>query len=430
MPEALTRTESHVELSLNRALGPFEHLIWLVDRWTPRHFVLVARIEGGSVSAEDLNRALIEVQRRHPALRTVIDVDEKGNPHFAPCSAPIRLKVIPRTDQRHWLQEAEKQLATPFEPGEGPLLRAALVQGDSVAEIVFAVHHSIGDGVSAMYLVRDLLEAMEGYTLEPLPPRLSLEDSIFGTEAVPNHPAPNSPICTAAPTDLESLERPVLQTLAIGSTELEQVLARCRVENTTLQGALLAAVLLSLPAQDTLQCMSPVNIRSLGSVHPDDFGLYISSGMASLDRTSPRDFWSLARSARQQVVRAFDRQVLKAKADAMAAVVAGRPSPQFMYEQVWRNIGYDAVLTNLGVFPAMPKVKRFRVTAVYPVLTDELKPTLAVATVAAGVSITMAGTPAMTRLLPDIIDLLRRNVAVEIGAPGTGGVPERDRHSL
>jgi hypothetical protein len=114
MPGALTRTESQVELSLTRTLGPFEHLIWLVDRWTPRHFVLVARIEGGSVSPEDLNRALIEVQRRHPALRTVIDVDERGNPHFVPCSAPIRLKVISRTDQRRWLQEAEQQLATPL----------------------------------------------------------------------------------------------------------------------------------------------------------------------------------------------------------------------------------------------------------------------------------------------------------------------------
>ena len=406
MPGALTRTQSHVELSLTRALGPFEHLIWLVDRWTPRHFVLVARIEGSSVSAEDLSRALTEVQRRHRALRTVIEADEWGNPHFVPCSAPIRLEVIPRTDQRHWLQEAEKQLATPFEPGEGPLLRAALVQGDSVAEIVLAVHHSIGDGASAMYLVRDLLEAMEGYTLEPLPPRPSLEESVFGTGAVPSHPAPTSPISTATPPGLESLERPVLQTLAIGSTELEQVLARCRMENATLQGALLAAVLLSLPAQDTLQCLSPVNIRSLGSVRPDDFGLYISSGMASLDRTSPRDFWSLARSARQQVVRAFDRQVLKAKADAMAAVVAGRPSPQSLYEQVWRNIGYDAVLTNLGVFPAIPKMNRFRVTAVYPVLSDELKPTLAVATAATGVSITMAGTPATTRLLQGIFDLL------------------------
>jgi hypothetical protein len=77
-----------------------------------------------------------------------------------------------------------------------------------------------------------------------------------------------------------------------------------------------------------------------------------------------------------------------------------------LYEQVWRNIGYDAVLTNLGVFPAIPKMNRFRVTAVYPVLSDELKPTLAVATAATGVSITMAGTPATTRLLQGIFDLL------------------------
>src|SRR6516165_228968 len=109
MPGATTTTESHVELSLTRTLGPFEHLIWLVDQWTPHYFVLVAHIEGSSVSAEGLSRALMEVQRRHPALRTAIDVDERENPHFVPCSAPIGLEVIQRTDQRHWLQEAEKQ---------------------------------------------------------------------------------------------------------------------------------------------------------------------------------------------------------------------------------------------------------------------------------------------------------------------------------
>lgn len=409
MPEVLATTESHVGLSLTRTLGPFEHLIWLVDRWMPRHFILVARIEGSSVSEDDLSRALLQAQLRHPALRTVIDVDERGNPHFGPCSAPIKLKVIPRTDERHWLQETEKELSTPFAPGEGPLLRAALVQGDAVSEVVLAVHHSIGDGVSAMYLVRDLLEAMEGYELQPLPPSPSLEELVLGTGAVPDDQAPTPPISTAASPDLERLERPVLQTLAIGAPELERILARCRVENATLQGALLAAVLLSLPAQETLQCLSPVNIRTLSSLGPDDFGLYISSGMASLDRKGPRDFWSLARSARQQVVRALDRQVLNAKAVATAAVVAGTPSPQSVYEQVWRNIGYDAVLTNLGVFPTMPKVNRFRVTAVYPLLSDDLKPTLAVATTATGMCITMSAAPAMTGLLPSGIDLLRRN---------------------
>jgi hypothetical protein len=181
MPGALITTKEPAELNLTRALGPFEHLIWLVDQRTPLRVVLVVRIEGSSVSAKDLSSALL-AQRRHPMLRTAIQANENGEPNFVPSSAPIPLRVIQRTDQLQWLREAEALSSIPFEPGDSPLLRAALVQGEAVSELILVAHHSIGDGVSAMYLVRDLLESMEGYKLEPLPPRPSLEESVFGIE--------------------------------------------------------------------------------------------------------------------------------------------------------------------------------------------------------------------------------------------------------
>jgi hypothetical protein len=251
---------------------------------------------------------------------------------------------------------------------------------------------------------------MEGYKLEPLAPRPSLEEVVFGIEQAPDGRAPVPAFSSRPSQALEHLQGPVLKTMEIGSRELEQILARCRAANTTLHGALLAAVLLSLPPRENLQCLSPVNIRRLSSLGVDDFGLYISSGMASLDRETPRDFWSLARDARWQVLQALDPQVLNAKTAAMAGAVAGGPSPQSVFEHVWRNFGYDAVLTNLGVFPDLPKVKRFRVTAVYPVLSDASKPAIALATAPTGVCLTIAAAPPMNGLLPSIIDLLRRNV--------------------
>jgi hypothetical protein len=397
-------------MRLTRTLGPFEHLIWLVDQWTPLRVVLVVRIEGNTVSAEDLNSALLQAQHRHPILRTAIFRNERDEPHFVPNSAPIPLRVVQRIDQLQWLQEAEALSATPFEPGDAPLLRAALVQGEAVSELILVAHHSIGDGVSAMYLVRDLLESMEGYHLEPLPPRPSLEEFVFGIGAAPNGQAPVRTICSGASQALERPQRPVLQSAEIGSRELEHILTRCRAANTTMQGALLAAVLLSLPTQENLQCLSPVNLRNLSTVGAEDLGLYISSGMASLERKTPRDFWSLARAARRQVLQALDPQALNAKTAAMAGAVAGGPSPQSVYEQVWRNFGYDAVLTNLGRFPNLPRVNRLRVTAVYPLLSDDSKPAFAVATASTGTYITMAGEPATARLLPSVIDLLRRTI--------------------
>lgn len=40
MGEAMMVQGESVHLQMHRKLGPFEHLLWLVDQWTPRHFIL------------------------------------------------------------------------------------------------------------------------------------------------------------------------------------------------------------------------------------------------------------------------------------------------------------------------------------------------------------------------------------------------------
>ena len=73
----------------------------------------------------------------------------------------------------------------PLEPGDQPLLRVVLVQGEAVSELILVVHHSIGDGVSAMYLVRDLLRSMEGHELEELSPRPALDNLLNSAVTAP-----------------------------------------------------------------------------------------------------------------------------------------------------------------------------------------------------------------------------------------------------
>jgi hypothetical protein len=190
---------------------------------------------------------------------------------------------------------------------------------------------------------------------------------------------------------------------------LDRILSRCPQEGTTFHGVLLSAFLLSLPGQETLPCLGPINVRKLSPNVIDDFGLYISSGMATLDRNTTPDFWSLARSARQQVMQAFNPQALHAKAVAMASVVAGRPNPETAYEQAWRGIGYNAVLTNLGKFPDMPKRKRLRVTAAYTILSPELEPVVAVTTADQCAYITVSSPPELVGHLSKFLDLLRQH---------------------
>jgi hypothetical protein len=392
-------------LQMHRKLGALEHLLWLVDQWTPRHFVLVARVEGGSISAEDMTLALLHAQHRHPILRASILVNG-GRPEFHPSDAPIELRIVQRTSGTQWLQEVETQLALPFGPNDQPLLRVVLVQGEAISELILVVHHSIGDGVSAMFLLRDLLECLEGNQLKELLPRNALEELLESGETMVAGP-PASPVSQVVKRN-ERPQKGLLQVFEIGPSELSRILDRSRREGTTFQGALLASVLLSMPEEDAVHCLAPINVRRIIPPIAEDFGLYISSGLATLDRNVAMDFWSLARNARAQVMQAFDRVALQAKAAAMASVVAAKPSPQTVYEQVWRSGSYNAVLTNLGRFPDTPKLKHFRVTAVYPILSPELEPVIAVATTDQRAYITVSSPPSIADFSSRFLELMKR----------------------
>ena len=61
------------------------------------------------------------------------------------------------------------ELATPFNPSRAPLIRALLIQGVRDAAFMLVAHHSIADGVSLAYAIRDTLDALAGRFLRPLP---------------------------------------------------------------------------------------------------------------------------------------------------------------------------------------------------------------------------------------------------------------------
>src|SRR6516165_12604407 len=99
--------------NLTRQLGAFEHLLWAIDPWTPRHFVLVARIEG--LIVDRLYNAMGKAQRRHPALRVCIHSDASASPRFVSTNAMVPLRVIERASEMHWQREVQAELEMPFQ---------------------------------------------------------------------------------------------------------------------------------------------------------------------------------------------------------------------------------------------------------------------------------------------------------------------------
>jgi hypothetical protein len=274
------------ECDLTRRLGTFEHFLWATDKWTPRHFVIVARIEG-------------ELQ-------------------------PVSLAhALAHAQQRHARQEPRPLAAPP-----------------------------------------------------------SLEELVIHQGALPS----TSPASGRSDAKLYRPCQPLILSFEIEPRETATILTRCREEQTTLQGALMAAAMMSLD-QPFARCLVPINLRPLCPSIDDDFGLYISSGMASFRHDDAVDFWPLARHARAQLASAFDAEALQGRFARLSALLAAHHDPQSIYEAYRQGVTFDVVVSNLGKFPASRQTNALRVMALYMLLNTELEPSIAGTTVEGRMSV-------------------------------------------
>jgi hypothetical protein len=170
-----------------RPLGTMERSLWLFDHTHPTHFALAAEIEGPTTLAA-WRSALDAVQLRHPFFSVCIEEDEKGSLSFrrvAGTQIPLRV-VSTKNATSRWEREIERELATRFDARQAPLIRAVLLRQPDKSILIFSAHHSIGDGLSMSFAIRDVLRALSGERLESLP-ALACMEQLFGLP--PTQPA-------------------------------------------------------------------------------------------------------------------------------------------------------------------------------------------------------------------------------------------------
>ena len=122
----------------------------------------------GSLNAAVLERCLVEIIRRHEALRTTIDVTN-GRPvqvvHSSPASFPLKVIDLRHVEESRREQEACR-LATdearrPFDLKNGPLFRALLVSlADGDDRLYMTFHQLIFDAFSAYRILLPELAAL------------------------------------------------------------------------------------------------------------------------------------------------------------------------------------------------------------------------------------------------------------------------------
>jgi hypothetical protein len=291
-------------MMLSRKLGNLERAFWLKDQHMPYHFAVCAEIEGPT-TIMDWRAALQAVQRRHPAFSVRIDLDHAGVPQFFPVpDTPLPVRVV-TSDHARWETELEREMATPFDAWRAPLARAVVVYRPFRTHLILTAHHSTTDTKSLVFSIRDALQVLAGATLDPLPPLGPLDALLepFRSASAEDGSLP-------APGSMDVYRQPDGSGPAIRGIVLEPELTgalrrQARAEGTTVHGALVAAVVgaarqLSGALQDaTITVGSAVDARTaIGA--GEDVALLSAGGPTIVD-PGIRDFWDIARFARQSI---------------------------------------------------------------------------------------------------------------------------------
>jgi NRPS condensation-like uncharacterized protein len=303
---------------MNRLLAPTEHLMWLSSENSPENVVLCATIRG-MLSVKKLTEALAWVQRRHSRLGLRIVVEQNNRPRFVSENVPtIPLQVIPRQGAEHWCQVVQEELLHPIPWNIGPLLRFVLLQSPNEANLILTFDHCIGDGLSAAYLIRDILR----YIAEPdsdrsllpdLPPIDELiEKTASDTVEQENKEWTQLPEVALLPHSQQKQDFSDWQLRLLhwnfSNEDTTQLVARCREEQTTVHGAICASFFLALATEKNLQletviyCLSPISLRKY--LHPpigENFGEYITRSVTSHTITKSSEFWDLARDVKHKL---------------------------------------------------------------------------------------------------------------------------------
>ncbi|WP_158615495.1 condensation domain-containing protein [Acidipila sp. EB88] len=355
-----------------RPLGAGERFFYLADQWVPKHFVLAAEIQGVT-TIKQWRSALDQLQSRHPLMRTRIVRDDNGDVRFEEgACAKIPLHVVDRRDERNWEQHVADELAVPFSFVNAPLVRARLLrQPEGTTTVVLVFHHSIADGLAGIYALGDLLKALAGGELEPLPLLPSQEKLLKPLVEIPREAAASAlPSWPSRSVVNTAIHRISVQSKKLPGILTESLRARSRAEGTTLHGTLVAALTLAgseLSEQwkrTPPRVMSPVNLRPMLQIN-DECMLSIIFPIGTYPIEGVEGFWSVARQAVRDLEPAKIPHVVEQVFKAVADLTAPPAEPAQVGGFIESVIAAHMMVSNLGAVPFPAERNQLRVTAVW-----------------------------------------------------------------
>jgi hypothetical protein len=254
-------------------------------------------------------------------------------------------------------------LTRPFDRSSAPMIRVVLVRAgpSSPAAIVVSVDHVIADGLSAVYILRDLLCALNGHQLAALPVPPSREELIgalrdaqpAATVAANGQPPRAQPVWLDTASTMRRFDGalPYLSAISLGGELTRRLIARARAERTTVHSALVSAmtrVLIDSGRNQFVRMLTPIDIRSHIGVD-DDVCPYITVTRTAFTREQITDLWDMARMVSDQLAGARSLPALLATSAAIEQFIPVDATTEDAEAFFAAGLSFEASASNLGV---------------------------------------------------------------------------------
>lgn len=356
-----------------RPLGAFENLFAAYNEEAALTFTMMAELHGDITKAA-IERALNQVQARHPLLGVGIRRDENGHRAFVRSVGAISLKELP-TGALPWELAAGLELRRPFDVEDGPLMHAAVRFEPKTVRLFFTFHHSIADGLSAVYLIRDFVRALSGERLGSFIDAASLDRRLVRlSRDYPVSPDVTGPTGVPGLPDAEAVRRwgrgmsamPVVSSRAISRELTRRLRDVARFHDATVHAALSVALARAMSTvrdgEGPVRVISPISLRTMLGVR-DECGVFIGGGKATLG-TNGHSFWDEARGARGMLEPYMNSDAVHNMIGAMMGYREHDDTPAGARAGFAAAFDFDTVLANLGALPIAARYGRIRIKSI------------------------------------------------------------------
>lgn len=357
----------------------------------PLNVVLAAQIRG-TVDPESVITALDRLRSRHPLLAVRAEIRDDGTGMYVGSNVPpIQFEVVLRKSDDQWLARVEEELQAPFPIETGPLVRCSLVHSERVCDVILCGLHTICDGMSLGYLLRDLLEclaepekeiagpvippAIDSSTVPKPPSTHALQRFIMGlinrkweAKGIQFN---ESDMCRMHVKYWESNTGIQLLAWTLDAEDTARLVEQSRAEkvtvNSTLWTAFLAAQYEVQPDRLRYRQRSALAVSTRDKLNVpvgDALGFYASSLTAKLPYCPTMSFWDNARVVQEKITKELAKTdlfrmlsselihptLLDSLYFRKFGLMEGAMPNKLLRKMKWHQTTYGYALTNVGRF--------------------------------------------------------------------------------